>query len=280
MQDAANETYEMIRSVLDEALAALTAYGLDVVAAIAILLVGIWAAGKTERVISAALTRTKRVDAMLVSFFANAGRYLVLVVVGVAVLNRFGIETTSLIAVLGAAGLAIGLALQGTLSNVAAGVMLLIFRPFHEGDYVDAGGHSGTVKSLNLFFTVMATPDNVKIIVPNSDIWGSSLRNYSIHPERRVDLVFGIAYDADIDQAMNSIKAVIAGDERIHDDPEPFIAVTELGDSSVNIVVRVWADNGDYWPVRFDLMKGVKERLDAENISIPFPTRTIHVLND
>jgi small conductance mechanosensitive channel len=280
MEDKARETAAMIEQIWQDTQQSLTEYGLDVVAAIVILLVGIWAAGRVESVIRKSLSRSSRIDAMLVSFFANAGRYLVLVLVGVAVLNRFGIETTSLIAVLGAAGLAIGLALQGTLSNVAAGVMLLIFRPFKVGDFVEGGGHAGTVKSLNLFFTELATPDNIKIIMPNSDIWGTSLRNFSAHPERRVDFLIGVSYDTDLDQAMAALNDVIAAEPRVKKTPEPMVAVSELGDSSVNFVVRVWTQNADYFPVRFDMTKAIKEKLDAEKISIPFPTQTLHVIKD
>ena len=280
MEQSTEETVAMLQQVWADVQQSLTEYGLDVVAAILILIVGLWAAGKVDAVIRKALERAKRVDAMLVSFFASAGRYLVLVLVGVAVLNRFGIETTSLIAVLGAAGLAIGLALQGTLSNVAAGVMLLIFRPFHVGDYVEAGGHAGTVKALNLFFTELATPDNIKIIVPNSDIWGSSIRNISAHNTRRVDFLVGVGYGTDLDHAMKALHEVITAESRALSDPEPLVAVSELGDSSVNFVVRVWTESSNYFPVLFDMTKAIKEKLDAEKIDIPFPTQTLHVVKD
>jgi small conductance mechanosensitive channel len=280
MDETTEETIALIRQVWEGVQQSLTQYGLDVVAAIVILIVGVWAAGKTEKIIKKALSRTNRLDGMLVSFFSNAGRYLVLVFVGVAVLGRFGIETTSLIAVVGAAGLAIGLALQGTLSNVAAGVMLLIFRPFKVGQFVEGGGHAGTVKALNLFFTELATPDNIQIIVPNSDIWGSSLRNFSAHAERRVDFLIGVSYDADLDHAMKAIHDVIAAETRARTVPEPMVAVSEMGDSSVNLVVRVWVENADYFPVKFDMTKAIKEKLDAEQIDIPYPTRTLHVIKD
>ena len=280
MEETSKETLAMIQQIWQTAQQSLTEYGLDVVAAIVILIVGVWIAGRVEAVIKKALGRAKRVDAMLVSFFASAGRYLVLIFVGVAVLGRFGIETTSLIAVLGAAGLAIGLALQGTLSNVAAGVMLLIFRPFKVGDFIEGGGHAGTVKTLNLFFTELATPDNIQIVVPNSDVWGTSIRNFSTHAERRVDFLIGVSYDTDLDQAMAALNDVIAAEPRIKSDPEPMVAVSELGDSSVNFVVRVWTQNADYFPVRFDMTKAIKEKLDAEKISIPFPTQTLHVIKD
>ncbi len=280
MEETSKETLAMIQQIWQTAQQSLTEYGLDVVAAIVILIVGVWIAGRVEAVIKKALGRAKRVDAMLVSFFASAGRYLVLIFVGVAVLGRFGIETTSLIAVLGAAGLAIGLALQGTLSNVAAGVMLLIFRPFKVGDFIEGGGHAGTVKTLNLFFTELATPDNIQIVVPNSDVWGTSIRNFSTHAERRVDFLIGVSYDTDLDQAMAALNDVIAAEPRIKSDPEPMVAVSELGDSSVNFVVRVWTQNADYFPVRFDMTKAIKEKLDAEKIDIPFPTQTLHVVKD
>jgi len=278
MEETSKETLAMIQQIWQTAQQSLTEYGLDVVAAIVILIVGVWIAGRVEAVIKKALGRAKRVDAMLVSFFASAGRYLVLIFVGVAVLGRFGIETTSLIAVLGAAGLAIGLALQGTLSNVAAGVMLLIFRPFKVGDFIEGGGHAGTVKTLNLFFTEMATPDNIHIVVPNSDVWGTSIRNFSTHAERRVDFLIGVSYDTD--QAMAALNDVIAAEPRVKSVPEPMVAVSELGDSSVNFVVRVWTQNADYFPVRFDMTKAIKEKLDAEKIDIPFPTQTLHVVKD
>jgi len=280
MEETSKETLAMIQQIWQTAQQSLTEYGLDVVAAIVILIVGVWIAGLVEAVIKKALGRAKRVDAMLVSFFASAGRYLVLIFVGVAVLGRFGIETTSLIAVLGAAGLAIGLALQGTLSNVAAGVMLLIFRPFKVGDFIEGGGHAGTVKTLNLFFTEMATPDNIHIVVPNSDVWGTSIRNFSTHAERRVDFLIGVSYDTDLDQAMAALNDVIAAEPRVKSVPEPMVAVSELGDSSVNFVVRVWTQNADYFPVRFDMTKAIKEKLDAEKIDIPFPTQTLHVVKD
>ena len=193
-----------------------------------------------------------------------------------AVLSQFGIETTSLVAVLGAAGLAVGLALQGTLSSVAAGVMLLIFRPFKVGDYVEVAGKAGTVDALTLFVTELNTPDNVHIIIPNAEVWGTAVVNYSYNSTRRVDLIMGIDYGDDIDKAMTAINAEIAKDNRIHQSPEPFVAVTELADSSVNLVIRVWCDAGNYWGVKFDLTKAFKQRFDADGISIPFPQTVIH----
>ena len=196
----------------------------------------------------------------------------------IAVLSQFGVETTSFIAVLGAAGLAVGLALQGTLSNVAAGVMLLLFRPFKIGDYIEGGGLAGTVKSISLFVTELATPDNVQIIAPNSQLWGSAIKNYSFHPTRRVEILIGIAYEDDIDKALAAIVDEVKKDSRVLADPAPMAAVTGLGDSSVNFTVRVWCNAADFWALKFDLTKKLKNRMDAENITIPYPQRTVHTV--
>ncbi len=252
------------------------AWGLNLVAAILILIVGFWIAGRVAKTIRAAMGRTGRIDPMISGFLGSIARYAVIAVTIIAVLGRFGIETTSIVALLGAAGLAIGLALQGTLSHVAAGVMLLFFRPFRIGDYVDAGGVAGTVKDINLFTTEFATPDNVMIIVGNGNVWGSTITNYSGHPTRRVDLVFGIDYGDDIDKAMTAIRELVEADPRSHKEPEIFLAVSELADSSVNITLRVWCAADDYWGLKFDLTKAVKERFDAIGISIPFPQQVVH----
>ncbi len=277
MEEQADQAVETVRVAIEEAINLLTAYGLDVIGAILILLLGFWAAKKVHQGVDRSLEKTGKIDLTLSKFFASMARYLVLIVTILAVLNQFGIETTSLVAVVGAAGLAIGLALQGTLSNVAAGVMLLIFRPFKVGDFVEAAGHAGSVKELNLFVTEMATGDNIRIIVPNGKIWGDSIRNFSSNPTRRVDLVMGIGYDDDIDKAMEVMHEVIAEDERVLKDPEPFIAVSELADSSVNFVVRAWVNSGDYWPVKFGLTRAIKLRFDEKGINIPYPHRTIYL---
>lgn len=265
-----------IEAVIRQLVDAATAYGLDVVGAIVILIVGFWVAGRLGKVTGRTLEKNPRVENTLAHFFASFVKYIIIAVTVVAVLNQFGIQTASLITVLGAAGLAIGLALQGTLSNVAAGVMLLFFRPFKVGDYVEAGGHAGTIKELNLFFTVMATVDNVKITIPNSQVWGSAVSNFSANATRRVDIVAGISYDDDIDKAMDVVLKTVSADSRVHGDPEPFVAVTDMGDSSVNFTIRVWVNGGDYWGVKFDLTKAIKEAFDANDVNIPFPTRTVH----
>lgn len=268
---------DKISAIIQSVTEVVATYGLNVLGAIVILVIGLIFAGWAQRTTRKALSKVNRLDETLRVFFASIVKYLIIILVILAVLNQFGVQTTSLIALVGAAGLAIGLAVQGTLSNVAAGVMLLIFRPFKVGDYIDAGGQAGTVRELGLFLTELNTPDNVRISVPNGSIWGSAIKNYSFNPTRRVDLLVGIAYEDDIDKAMASISAVITGDERTHKDPEPMIAVSELADSSVNLVVRIWCDAGNYWPLRFDMTKAIKERLDADGITIPFPQRDVHI---
>lgn len=267
---------DQFQNSLDKLIPLAVEHGLSLLGALVILILGFWFAGKAKNMTRRALRRPLNADDMLLNFFSSMMRYLVIIVTVLAVLAQFGVETTSLIAVLGAAGLAVGLALQGTLSNVAAGVMLLVFRPFRAGHYVEIGGIAGTVKDLSLFTTELATPDNVQIIVPNSDVWGQPIKNYSFHAARRVDIVFGISYRDDIDKAMAIIRRLVEADDRCQDDPTPFVAVQDLGDSSVNLVVRVWCANADYWPVKFDLTKKVKEQFDAEGVTIPFPSRTLY----
>ena len=256
----------------------LTTYGLSVLGGLVVLIVGWTIAGWARRAVDRGLGKIESIDVTLRSFLASATRYLILVLTVLAVLSEFGIQTASLITVFGAASLAIGLALQGTLSNLAAGVMLLFFRPFHVGDYIEAGGHAGTVKAIDLFMTEFATPDNVRILVPNGNIWGGAVVNYSHHATRRVDLLIGIDYGDDMDKAIETIRGVIAADERVHDDPEPLVVIGELADNSVNIVIRVWCDAANYWPLKFGMTKALKESLDKAGISFPFPQRTVHIV--
>ena len=253
-----------------------SAWGLRVIGAIALLIIG--------RIVCAAIRRTTRralerssVDESLVPFLSSLVYYLALAVVVIAVLNLFGIQTASVIAVFAAAGLAIGLAMQGTLSNFAAGVMLLIFRPFKIGDYVEVAGTAGSVQEIGIFSSVLHTPDNVRITIPNSSIYGDTVKNYSANDTRRNDLVIGISYDDDIARAIETIRKVLSGDSRVLDDPEPVVAVGELGDSSVNLLVRPWCAGGDYWPLRFDLTRRLKEDLEAAGCSIPYPQRDVHL---
>ena len=272
-----DEITTQAEQVVEQVMAVVTTYGLDVLGAIAILIIGWTVAGWAKGTTARALSKIQRVDAMLQGFFSSLVKYAILAFTVVAVLNRFGVETTSFVAVIGAAGLAIGLALQGTLSNVAAGVMLLLFRPFKVGDFIEGAGLSGTVKATGLFTTEMATGDNIHIVVPNAKLWGEAIRNFSHLPTRRVDLLIGIGYGDDIDKAMAIIKRLAAEDERIHDDPEPFVEVMNLGDSAVELVVRVWADTANYWAVKFALTKAIKQTFDAEGVSIPFPQRDVHI---
>jgi len=275
--DSPTQISQQLQEIIDQVIGVATTYGLNVLGAIAILIFGWMIAGWAKRATANALGRIKAVDAMLSSFFSSLVKYIVLAFTVVAVLNRFGVETTSFVAVIGAAGLAIGLALQGTLSNVAAGVMLLLFRPFKVGDFIEGGGLSGTIKEASLFTTKMATGDNIHIVVPNSQLWGTAIRNFSHHPTRRVDLSIGIGYGDDIDKAMDVIKRIAAEDTRIHTDPAPFVEVANLGDNAVELVVRVWADNGDYWGVKFAMTKAIKQTFDKEGISFPFPQRDVHI---
>lgn len=271
---------EQITETVNHVMELGTAYGLQVVGAIIILIIGWIAAGWARGAASKGLSKIRGMDETLQYFLSTLVRYLVLAVTIVMVLERFGVQTASLIAVLGAAGLAIGLALQGTLSNLAAGVMLLFFRPFKVGDFVDAGGVSGTVKLISLFTTEMATPDNVKIIVPNKQLWDTSIKNFSANETRRVDFLLGIGYGDDIDKAFKVIKGILDNDQRCHKDPEPQIVVGNLGDSSVDIIVRVWCNAGDYWGLKFDMTKAFKQSFDKEGIEIPFPQRVVHMVKE
>lgn len=248
---------------------------INVATAGGIIVGALFVSGLAAKQIRNAAGKYEQLDETLFGFFASLARYAILTIAAIFVLGQFGIQTTSLVALVGAAGLAIGLALQGTLSNLAAGVMLLVFRPFKLGDFINAGGQSGTVKSIDLFTTELATPDNVQIIVPNGDIWSSAITNYSAHDTRRVDLVFGVSYGSDLQAAETILRAQIDADERIHTTPAPFVQVTNLGDSSVDFTLRLWCDAGDYWAIKFDMTRGVKDAFDAGGIDIPFPTQTV-----
>ena len=258
-----------------ETIAVLTQRALDagtsLVLASLILIVGMIVAGTVRKAVVKAVHKSDRIDNTLGSFFASLAYWGLMIMVLIAVLARFGVETTSLVATLGAATLAIGLALQGTLSNLAAGVMIVLFRPYGLGDWVEVAGQSGTVKDINLFTTILATGDNKKVIVPNGEGWGSVIVNYSANETRRVDLGFSIDYGDDIDKAMAVITKALEADKRVLKDPAVFTAVKAHGASSVDIVCRAWCATGDYWGVFFDAMKNVKEAFDKEGISIPYP---------
>jgi small conductance mechanosensitive channel len=256
-----------------------TTYGLKVIGAVLILIFGRIAAGIARKVVKRILQKSKT-DEALISFFSSLTFMLVMVFAVVASLAKFGVETTSFVAVLGAVGFAIGFALQGSLSNFASGVMLLVFKPFKAGDLIEAAGVKGIVKDIGLFNTELSTLDNVKVIVPNGKAYGDVIKNISGYDTRRVDMVFGIGYDSSIPRAYEIMRGLIDEDARILKDPAPQIAVSELSDSSVNFVVRPWCKTEDYWNVYFDLMQNVKERFDAAGIEIPFPQHTVHLLQE
>lgn len=253
-----------------------TEYGIKVIGAILILIIGRIIAGIMRKVVRKLLRRTDT-DESIVSFVGSLVYALVIVFVIIAVLGKFGVETASLVAVLGAATFAIGFALQGSLSNFAAGVMILVFRPYKIDDYIDAAGTAGSVKEIKLFTTVLATPDNVKIIVPNSKIFGDVIKNYSAFDTRRVAVEVGISYDAPIEKAFDVIMNLVRSDSRVLAEPAAMVAVTTLADSSVNLVVRAWVKKEDYWDVFFDLNRKVKETLDENGIEIPFPQTVVHM---
>lgn len=253
-----------------------TAWGLKVAGAIAVLIVGRLAAGWARRAVVGALRRAN-VDETLVPFLAGMTYALFLTFVIVAVLGLFGIPTASFIAVLGAAGLAVGLALQGTLSSFAAGVMLLVFRPFKRGDVVEVGGTLGKIDEIGIFTTTMNTPDNIRVIVPNASVYGQTIKNFSANDTRRVDLVFGVSYGDDLQVARDTIERIVHGHPLVLADPAPTVAVSELADSSVNFVVRPWCRTNDYWTVRFELTRALKEEVEAAGCSIPFPQRDVHL---
>ncbi|MCF8467324.1 MAG: mechanosensitive ion channel [Sneathiella sp.] len=267
------------QQVLDEMLLIITQYGLDVIGALVILIVGNIISKKVPEILKNMMEK-RGIDPTVSGFLGSFTRFTILAFTLLLVLAQFGVQTASLIAVLGAAGLAIGLALQGTLSNVAGGVMLLIFRPMKVGHYVEVAGQGGTVKHLGLFTTEIATPDNIQIIIPNGSVWGSAIRNFSFHSTRRMDLLIGISYEDDIDKARAVIEKLVLADERSHREPAPVIEVIELADSSVNFTVRVWCDNANYFPLKFALTKAIKQTFDKEGISIPFPQRTVHMVKE
>lgn len=259
----------------DIALSYVSEYGLKIVAALLIFIIGKWVVKKLTKLIKTAMLKAK-LDETLVNFSESIIYTLLLLVVVMASLNAVGINTTSFIAVLGAATLAIGLALQGSISNIGAAALIIIFRPFKVGDVVDAGGAVGTVSEINLFSTVISPVDNRTIIVPNSKIIGANITNFSIKPNRRVDHIFGIGYGDDLKLAKETLMEIVKADSRILADPEPFVAVHELAQSSVNFVVRAWTTNDDYWGVYFDMLESVKLTFDAKGISIPYPQMDVH----
>ncbi|MEL6595464.1 MAG: mechanosensitive ion channel domain-containing protein [Pseudomonadota bacterium] len=247
----------------------------SVLAATAIILLGFILAGVLRRRIHKIGENHESLDNTLFSFLANIARYVVLAFTGLFVLNTFGVQTTSIIAVIGAAGLAIGLALQGTLSNIAAGVMIILFRPLKLGDFVQVNDVIGTVREITLNYTEIADLGNVQVVVPNSEVWGNTIKNYSGYDKRRAEWTFGVGYGVNLADAERVIRDTIMADDRSLSDPEPFIQVNNLGSSSVDFLVRVWCKSAEYFQYQADMKRKVKEALDAADINIPFPTRTL-----
>lgn len=267
-----NKLAEMVQTLV-------VAYGIQLIAAIVIFVIGKFFAKVLSRAVGKAMRRAQT-DEMLVKFVVNIAYAALLAFVILAALAQLGIQTTSFIAIIGAAGLAIGLALQGSLSNFAAGVMLIIFRPFKVGDFIEAAGTSGVVEEILIFSTKMKSPDNKQLYVPNGSILSGTIVNYSAKAQRRVDMVFGCGYGDDIRQAKALLEKIVADNPLVLDDPAPTIGVLELGDNSVNFAVRPWVNTADYWDVYFQITQAVKQGFDEAGISIPFPQRDVHLIPD
>jgi small conductance mechanosensitive channel len=264
-------------TVLESIVPLLSTYGLKVVGAIIILILGRIGAGFARRVVKRLLTRAN-IYAGIVSFASTIAYILVLVVAVLASLSKFGVETTSFVAVLGAAGFAVGFALQGSLSNFAAGILILVLRPYRVDDVIDAAGVVGKVADIQLFNTVINTPDNIRILVPNAKIHGDVIKNITANPTRRLDLVVGIGYGSSMKKAEELLRKMLSEDERVLPEPAPTIAVGELADSSVNFYVRPWVKKEDYWNLKFDLLEKIKDAFDANDVEIPFPQRSVHMV--
>ncbi len=256
----------------------ITIYGIQVISAIVIFVIGRWVAKIVSNLVRR-MMRKANIDQTLRRFTASMVYIGLLAFVVLAALGQLGIQTTSFIAVVGAAGLAVGLALQGSLANFAAGFLMIIFKPFGVGDYIEGAGVAGTVEDIQIFTTTLKTPDNKIIIVPNAKLTDDNIINWTVKGTRRVDMVFGIGYGDDIDKAKRIMEEVLAQDDRVLKDPAPQVAVLELADSSVNFVVRPWVKSGDYWSVYFDTIEKMKKVLDANGINIPFPQRDVHIYN-
>ncbi|HET8711857.1 MAG TPA: mechanosensitive ion channel domain-containing protein [Spongiibacteraceae bacterium] len=270
---------ENIDRLISQAPEVVATYGIKVLLAIAVYVVGKWLAGLISRVIARTMT-ARGVDVTISSFTRNIVFYVLITIVVVAALGQLGVQTASFVAIIGAAGLAVGLALQGSLSNFAAGVLLIIFRPFKHGDYIEAGGTAGVVQEISIFSTILTTPDNKTVIVPNSAITGGNIVNYSTQGERRVDFMIGVSYSADISAVKAELEAIAAAEPRVIADKGVTIGVQALADSSVNFVFRVWTKTENYWDVYFAITEQIKRRFDAAGIQIPFPQMDVHVISE
>ena len=256
----------------------LSSFGISLFIALSILIIGRQVVKILIKVISTALERSNTEDTVRI-FVTNLLNTLLMIVVFIAAINQLGIQTTSIIAVLGAAGLAIGLALQGSLSNFAAGILIVIYRPYKVGDYIQADNHLGTVDDIQIFSTVLKTPDNKLIVVPNGSIMNGSIVNFSNQDKRRVDIIASCSYEDDIDKVKSVLADILSKDDRILNEPKPRIAVSELADSSVNFIVRPWVKNSDYIDVYYSLLEEIKKRFDQEGIAIPYPQTDVHIHN-
>jgi len=270
---------ELMDLIVDKTKELLTEYGFDVIAAILIFVVGLWIAKGVRALIRRILEKSKA-DPTLVSFICSLVYVGLMAFIIIAAVGKLGVPTASFVAVLGAAGLAVGLALQGSLANFAAGVLIIIFKPYKIGDFIEAGGTMGGVEDIGIFTTELKTPDNKTVIVPNSKISGDNIVNYTVKGTRRMDLVAGVSYSADLDKVRKVLEGILAEDERFLKDPAPTIGVLELADSSVNFAFRPWVKAEDYWNVFFDTQEKIKKRFDAEGIGIPFPQRDVHIYNE
>jgi small conductance mechanosensitive channel len=265
-----------MEAYMDKIMEMVSLYSVNIITALAIFIIGRWVA-KVVRNVARKMMTKKNVDPIIIGFTCNMAYIALLVFIIIAALGQLGIQTTSFIAILGAAGLAIGLALQGSLSNFAAGFLMVIFRPFNVGDYVEAAGVDGTVEEIQIFTTTLVTPDNKTVIIPNAKLTGDNIVNWTVKGTRRVDMVFGIGYDDDIDKARQIMEDALAKDERILKDKATQISVVELANSSVNFVVRPWAKVSDYWGIYMDAMENIKKAFDEQGISIPYPQQDVHM---
>jgi len=248
----------------------------NVVAALAILIAGLWLTGALAEGVRRLSRRNARIDVTLAAFFASIVRYTLMAFVVVAVLDRFGVQTTQIIAVLGAATLAIGLSLQGTLSNVAAGVMLILFRPYRIGDFVELAGRRGVVRDVNIFITELSTPDNVKIVLPNGQCWGAPIMNFSANGTRMLEMTFNVAFNTDLDAALALLGKTVASDARVQKAPAPAVNVAAIGDYSVSLLAQFWCATGDYVALRQDMTKAVKQAFDRAGVVFPMPTNVTY----
>lgn len=270
---------EKVNKYMEQIVDLLVVYGGKIVLAIVVLIVGLWLIKRVTKAIGKGLDK-RNTDASLKPFLMSIIGALLKVMLFISILGMVGVEMTSFIAVLGAAGLAIGLALQGSLANFAGGVLILLLKPFRVGDFIDTGSHSGTVREIQVFYTYLTTPSNQEIIIPNGDLSNGSVTNYSFHDTRRMDMTYGIGYDDSIDKAKAVLERLVKEESRFLDDPSYMIFIEALADSSVNFRVRAWAKNSDYWDIYFNFPEKVKKAFDAEGISIPFPQRDVHLFQE